>query len=135
MSQVGNSPLSWWSPDTANHLLAPGDVLRARGATDEDIRLAITADPASYELVRVVALHTVRDVEEAVIQPVFGFGTNVSAAVVGSGGLLTAYNVLTESEVAELAAMAAVESTETDAEHTDVAAARAVLARAAREDG
>lgn len=126
MTQAGNSPLGWWLPDDGTHALQPGDVLRARDASDSDVEAAKTADPASYEVVRVVALHRVRETEEAVVSPLYGFGPPVSAPVTGEGGLLSIFDVLTESEAADL--LPAAESDAEEVAQTDVA--KAVLDRA-----
>jgi hypothetical protein len=135
-AQAGNSALGWWQRDDTPHVLNPGDVLRARDAEDGD----------EWAVVKVSALHTVRDIEEAVITPLLTFGPNVSAPVSGEGGILRAYDVLSPTDVAELLPAPEPESTPTAppkladllagsspepaAARTDVEAAKAGIARA-----
>lgn len=114
-TQAGNNALGWWQRDDTPHVLQPGDVLRARDAEDGD----------EWALVRVVGLHTVQEVEEAVITPL-AFGPNLSAPISGEGGILRAYDVLGADEVAELLPEPEPEPRGPSA---DIVAAKARLAR------
>lgn len=116
-AQAGSGPLGWWTADNTSRALQPGDILRARDVDEGD----------AYAVVRVVGVHKVRDIEEAIVAPLLTFGANVSAPMNGDGGLLSVYDVLTAAEVAELLPAADDEPT---AGQTDVAAAKAILARA-----
>ncbi len=117
--QAGNSPMGWWQTDDEPHALVPGDVLRAHEAEADD----------PYALVKVTAIHRVREVEEAVVTPLLTFGQNVSAPIMGEGGLLRAYEVLSADEAAELLPAPDTASSLT----TDVASGRALLAKARAE--
>lgn len=86
--------LEYWANDGHRAALPAGTVLKAREAEEGD----------PYAVVVVVGLQHVEQVEEAVVVPFEGFGTAVSAPIMGSGGLLSVYDVMTEAEESELRA-------------------------------
>lgn len=92
MGNAAENPYQWWAPSDHSPALEPGTILRAREDAPDD----------PYAVVRVVATHRVRDLEEAVITPALSFGENISAPISGAGGLLSVFDVLTEAEAAEL---------------------------------
>lgn len=118
MANPAENPLQWWAPADHVPALTPGTLLRARDYDSDD----------PYSIVRVVATHRIRDLEEAIITPALSFGENVSAPVLGVGGLLTIYDVLTEAEVAEL--MPKSQPSPSEPEGVDVTAARRMLEQA-----
>lgn len=122
MPSAAENPLQWWVPADHVPALTPGMVLRARDGNSDD----------PFSVVRVVATHRVRDLDEAVVTPALSFGENVSAPISGAGGLLAIYDALTEAEVADLLPAADPEA----AERVDVNAARHQLeqARAAAQE-
>lgn len=115
--------LEFWTSDAPSPSLAVGSVLRARDAE--------RGDP--YALAVVIGTHAVDGVEEAVIAPYVGFGSAVSAPVFGEGGILRAFEVMTEAEVAEVRASVPAASgvdpvAELEAAKADLLAAREGLA-------
>ncbi len=74
--------------------LTPGTILRAREIEDED-------DP--FNVIKITGLTgRVNDVEEATFTSATEFTATHAAPVNGEGGLLRAYEVLSEGEVASL---------------------------------
>jgi hypothetical protein len=115
------NPLAHWNgADDPRLELKPGYVLRAREGDPSD----------PYFVIRVVGPHyTHHDAPpEYAVQPYFEFGETIAAPLRGEGGLLAAYEVLTESQVASLiaerAAAAEPVATNVDAAREQVAAAR-----------
>lgn len=99
--------LEYWADDGRSTTLPVGSVLRAREAEESD----------PYAVVVVVGIQQVDQVEEAVIVPFEGFGTAVSAPIVGRGGLMSVYEVLTEAEESDLRSSLAGGGVDLAAEH------------------